>query len=108
MLEAVLRKTNHAVLLKVRARPGIKQKRAPRVIDIGNGAFALEVTVADQATEGKANKAIISEIAKWLGLKKADASIRSGQTSRIKTVEVRGEPTDITALIASCLTEDRH
>ncbi len=88
---SVFKETKHGLTLKVRARPGIKHHRDPRVADIGDGQWALEVTVSDAAIDGKANKAIEKEIASWLNLRKADVHIKSGQRSRIKNVEVIGD-----------------
>lgn len=83
------------IRLSVRARPGISKARAPQLVDIGDGKCALEITVAAEAQEGKANKAIEEATAALMGVKKKDVSIKTGQTGRLKIVEVAGDPSTL-------------
>lgn len=91
-LTDILRVEETGLVLRVKARPGIKKKRMPQIVDCGEGVYALEVTVADQATDGKANKALLKSLAAFLGVKRNEVRIKSGETSRHKRVEVCGDP----------------
>jgi len=91
------------IRLSVRARPGLSRTREIRLVDVGEGKQAIEIAVAAAAQDGKANKAIIEEIARWLGVKKRDVSLKSGQTSRLKIIEISGEPSLLTERVKTFL-----
>jgi uncharacterized protein YggU (UPF0235/DUF167 family) len=80
------------VRVTVKARPGISRARAPRLVDIGDGKRALEITVAAAAEDGKANQAICEQLADCLGLKKNALAIKAGTSGRLKIVEITGDP----------------
>ena len=65
------------------ARPGIDEWRT----DPGGRAF-LEVRVAAAPTDGAANEEVIKLLAKALGLPKSSLSIVSGQSARLKRIEL--------------------
>ena len=48
----------------------------------------LKITVRAAPEKGKANKAVISLLAKTLGLEKNAVTVVSGQTSPLKTIEL--------------------
>ena len=50
---------------------------------------ALKIRLAAPPVDGKANAALLEFIADKLGLAKSDVSLKSGQTSRRKVVEVK-------------------
>jgi uncharacterized protein (TIGR00251 family) len=56
-----------------------------------DGATVLRVRVKALPDKGKANAGVISLLAKALGLPKSSFSLMAGETSRLKTVMVRGE-----------------
>lgn len=51
---------------------------------------ALRVKVKAPPVDGKANLALLKLMAARLGVRRSDLEIVSGQTSRIKTLRVRG------------------
>ena len=55
------------------------------------GQAALKARVAAPPADGKANTALINLLARVLEVKKADVRIASGETSRLKTIEVDGD-----------------
>lgn len=65
------------------AKPGIGDWK----IDPGGQPF-LEVRVAAAPTDGAANDEVIKLLAKALGLPKSSLAIVSGQTSRLKRIEL--------------------
>ena len=91
------------VRLSVRAKPGLSRRRLPRVVEIGEGKRALEITVAAIAEDGKANAAILAQLAEILGLKRANLRSKSGETGRLKTIEIAGNPAEIQAKIRAVL-----
>jgi len=65
------------------AKPGIGEWRT----DPGGRPF-LEVSVAAAPSDGAANEEVIKLLAKALGLPKSSLSIASGQTARLKRIEL--------------------
>lgn len=55
----------------------------------GNRHLKLKVTAVPE--DGKANEAVLKLLATFLGVKKSQLMIISGETSRYKTVEIRFE-----------------
>lgn len=55
------------------------------------GQKALKARVAAPPEDGKANTALINLLARALDVKKADVRIASGETSRLKTIDVDGD-----------------
>lgn len=54
------------------------------------GRLLLKVRVAAPAAEGQANAAVIAVLAKALGRPKSAFALASGQTARVKRIEVSG------------------
>ncbi len=62
---------------------------------------ALKIRLAAPPVDGKANEALIKFVAEVLGLPKSAVSLKSGQTSRRKVLEVLGANSEtVAALIA--------
>lgn len=97
-----------ALRLKVKARPGQKRPRAPRIVDVGEGQVALEITVAEAAVEGRANAALITALAAWCKVKKADVTLVSGDTGSLKLFDIAcADPAGMAAKFESGLTNPR-
>jgi uncharacterized protein (TIGR00251 family) len=72
--------------LSVRVQP-----RASRNEIVGfDAAGVLRVRVTAPPVDGAANKAVVEVLAAALDVPKADISIASGQTGRLKMVDVEG------------------
>ena len=54
------------------------------------GRLLLKVRVAAPAAEGQANASVIAVLAKALGRPKSAFALLSGQTARVKRIEVEG------------------
>ena len=65
------------------ARPGIGEWKS----DPGGRLF-LEIRVAAAPTDGSANAEVIKLIARALGLAKSEVTIVSGETARLKRLQV--------------------
>jgi uncharacterized protein len=66
-------------ILPVRAQPGARRNEVRGLQD-----GMLKVCVTQAPEKGKANKAIIEVLAKWLGVKKSQVALMSGETASQK------------------------
>ena len=89
-LSDILTPFDGGIRLTVRAKPGTPRARALKIVDIGDGKRAIEVSVAADAREGRANKALIERLAKELRVAKKQIEIKSGATGRLKVIEICG------------------
>jgi uncharacterized protein (TIGR00251 family) len=80
-----LRQSAKNILLRLRIRPGGKRDR---VMAIHGGALKCSVTAAPE--KGKANKAVLSLLAKTLAIPIRSLEIVGGATSPDKTVAISG------------------
>ena len=91
------------IRLTIRAKPGLSRPRPPRIVDIGDGARALEVTVAAAAQDGKANIALCEQLAAFFGVRKGAVNLISGATGRLKIIEIQGDANKLrTRFISVC------
>jgi hypothetical protein len=74
-----------AAVFRIRAKAG---GRRNAVAGVHDGALRVEVTAAPE--KGRANRAILDVLAAALGVAKRDLEIRSGESSPLKTIGVRG------------------
>lgn len=83
------------IRLTLRTKPGVSCLRRLKIVDIGDGQKAIEVSVRAEAQEGKANKAVIERLSEELGVPKKNIAFMSGETSRLKVVKISGDPDDL-------------
>jgi uncharacterized protein len=83
MLE--IRDSEEGLTLSVRVQP---KSSADRILGEHGGALKVSVTAAPE--KGKANAAVIALLSEKLGIAKSAIEIVRGETSRIKTVRIRG------------------
>ena len=72
-------------ILPVRAQPGARRKEVRGVQD-----GALKICVTQAPEKGKANKAIVEVLAKWLGVKKSQVELIAGETTSHKKFLIHG------------------
>lgn len=85
--------------LPVRAQPGARKNAV-----VGEQAGALKVAVTAPPEDGRANAALVELLREWLGVKRSQVELLTGQTNRNKTFLIRGVTAEeLTALIASKL-----
>lgn len=89
--------------LAVKAKPGLSRARPPRLVEIGEGKHALEITVAAVAEDGKANQAILKQLADFLDIRKNALTLKTGNTGRIKLIEIEGDPADLAGRLRAAL-----
>ena len=94
------------IRLLVRVTPKSSRQGIDGIADTPQGP-ALAVRVGAAPEKGEANKAIEHAIADWLAVSKGCVSVQAGGKSRVKTIEVAGEPSRLVSLIEARLTRLR-
>lgn len=77
--------------LALRLTPRASRNGVDGVMADAEGRSLLKLRLAAPPVEGAANEALIAFLAKTLSLRKADITIRSGETSRIKILHLAGD-----------------
>jgi uncharacterized protein len=83
--------TQGGVRLALRLTPRASRNGVDGIADDAEGRPVLKLRLVAPPVEGAANKALIAFLAKTLSLRKADITIRSGETSRIKILHLAGD-----------------
>ena len=76
--------------LTLHIQPGAKKTEIA-----GPHGDALKIRLAAPPVDGKANATLLAFVAERLGLAKSAISLKSGQTSRRKVIEVLSPPPDL-------------
>ncbi len=79
-----VRKIEGGVVVSVKVQPNASKDRV-----VGEHADKIKIAVTVAPEKGKANKAVIKVLSRWLGVKSSDIHIVSGETSRDKKVFIR-------------------
>jgi uncharacterized protein (TIGR00251 family) len=69
----------------------------------GAGQRALKARVAAPPEDGKANAALIGLLARTLEVRGSDVRIVSGASSRLKTIEIEGDESRLSSLLAKAV-----
>ena len=85
------------VRLALRLTPRAARDGVDGIAADAEGRPLLKLRLVAPPVEGAANAALIAFLAKALGLRKADITIRSGETGRVKILHLAG---DSAALLA--------
>ena len=80
-----LRETDDGVILRVKVQP-----RASRDEVVGVQGDALKVRITAPPVEGAANRHLLTVLAKRLGVPRGRLELRTGSTSRLKTIAIQG------------------
>jgi uncharacterized protein YggU (UPF0235/DUF167 family) len=86
----------------VRVKPGAARERVGGRHD-GPFGPALVVAVHAPAVDGRATAATIRAVAKALGIRSADVTLRTGATSRDKLLAIDDPPADFLARLTALL-----
>ena len=90
-------------ILSVRAQPGARRNEVRGIQD-----GTLKVCVTQAPEKGKANKAIVEVLAKWLGVRKSQIELISGETASQKKFLIHGiEQKDLAERINARLAENK-
>ena len=83
--------TEGGVRLALRLTPRASKNGVDGIVQDAEGRSLLKLRLVAPPVEGAANEALIVYLAKTLSLRKADITIRSGETSRIKILHLAGD-----------------
>lgn len=79
------------VRLAVRLTPRASRNGIDGVVTGADGRTALQIRLTAPPVDGAANAALIDFLSEKLEMRKADISIRSGQTGRLKILQLSGD-----------------
>lgn len=80
------------VRLALRLTPRASKNGVDGIVQDAEGRPLLKLRLVAPPVDGAANEALIAFLAKTLSLRKADITIRSGETSRVKILHLAGDP----------------
>lgn len=86
----------------VRATPKSAREGVAGLTETPQGP-ALAIRVRAAPDKGEANRAVERVIAEWLGVPRSSVGVSAGGKSRVKTVEIAGDPARLAALIEARL-----
>jgi len=92
-------------ILRVRVTPGASRVSVGGKWAGPGGDTRLIVRVTAPPEKGKANKAAADALAKAFGLPKSAVSITAGETDRLKSFALDGDPPVLTKRLAALLEE---
>jgi len=78
-------KEPQTITLSVRVTPRAKRNAVTKMED-----GSLKVYVQAPPEDGRANEALVETVAEWLGVKRRQVAIVTGETSRNKVVRLTG------------------
>ncbi len=87
------------IRFEVRLTPNAGRDEMSGIGADADGKPHLKVRVTAIPEKGKANKALIALLSKSLRVPKGSIAIVSGETSRVKTVEIAGDAADLRAAL---------
>ncbi len=99
-----LRRSRDGVIITVRLTPRSNRDEVAGVEDHG-GEGVLKARVRAVPEAGRANEALETLIAKWLGVPPSTVTVAHGGKSRLKQVAVTGDAEALSRLIASRVAE---
>jgi uncharacterized protein len=102
-----LRKNRDGVILAVRLTPRSSRDEIAGIEDRG-GECVLKARVRAIPEAGRANAALETLIARWLGVPPSTVSVAHGGKSRLKQVAVAGDADALSRLIAERVGELGH
>lgn len=81
------------MILRIKVKPGAKTNTIKKHPD-----GTIHIRIAAAPIEGKANKALIEFLAEFFEISKSSVTIKAGDTSRYKTIELPDDKTIIKKL----------
>lgn len=91
--------------LAVRVTPRGGRDGVDGIGEDANGASHLKLRVAAAPVDGAANDAVEKIVAKWFGVPKSDVEVTHGETARLKTLMIDGDPVKLIRIAQAKLTE---
>ena len=103
-----VRPTGEGVALAVRVSPRASKNSIDGIRTDADGTERLVVKVTAPPDKGKANAAVIKLLAKATGVAPGQITVTAGETSRSKTIVLKGETKAIMDQIGKNLRELEH
>ncbi len=100
--------TATGIRLVVRLTPRASRTGRDGIVTSADGKPMLQIRVAAPPVEGAANAALIGFLAAALELRKSDITIASGETARVKRLDILGDPAEIAARITTWVAEAKR
>lgn len=91
------------VTLYLRVTPNAGRDLIEGVEQRDDGTSVLRVRVKAVPDKGKANAAAVALLSKALGVPKSSISVVAGETARLKTVAIAGDPAQLAAAVAALI-----
>lgn len=91
MTERPWRVGGRGLLVAVKATPRANKTEATRIERDAHGRPVLRMRVKAPPVDGAANKAILRWFSDTLGISKSSVTIATGETARVKQVELAGD-----------------
>ena len=88
----------------VRVSPRSAHEGVEGIVGTAQGG-AIAVRVRAVAEKGEANRAVERVISEWIGVARTSVAVSAGGKSRVKTVEIGGDPARLAALIEARLSK---
>lgn len=104
-MPACYRRTPTGLTLYLRVTPNAGVDKIEGVQLRDNDTVVLRMRVKAVPDKGKANKAVIALLAKQLGIAKTSITLTSGETARLKTLAIAGDPADLAATLAAIIAQ---
>lgn len=98
------RLTDAGLVLTLRVTPNAGSDRIEGVERRADGSAVLRLRVKAVPDRGKANAAVVALLSKALGVPKSAIRLVSGETARLKTVAVAGEPPALVAAVEGLIS----
>ena len=93
------RRDADGLLLSLRVTPNASADRIEGTEQRDDGTAVLRVRVTAVADKGKANAAVIALVAKALGVPRSSLTLVTGETARLKTLRLAGDPDHLVAAL---------
>ena len=90
--------------LFVRVTPNASRDAIEGVEHRDDGTAVLRIRVSAVPDKGRANAAVVVLLAKALGVPKSSLDVVSGETSRLKTIAVTGDPSVLAVAVKALLS----
>ncbi len=89
--------TTDGIRLAVRLTPRASRNGLEGIGADADGRLFLRIRLTAPPVEGAANQALVEFLAEILSVRKKDIVIRSGETGRLKILEIAGKPDALAA-----------
>ena len=95
----------NAVLLRVRLMPNSSSCRINGIFTDAENADFLKISVISVPEKGKANKELLTFLAKRIGIAKSQMEIISGELDRYKKIKISGELSNLNKKMQELIAE---